>query len=255
MGKLIEGAVKVATAKGFSIERLREVVKEVNSADVLASPLKVVGKGDEELIDGFMRALESVDPKSEEAKRIPDVAVQLYNDYVDVMDGKREDFLDGQLATLPEMTEEETSPDGEGEEGPVEEQSSGEEEKGSAEESPSDDDKKKGKKDVKELSSEVKKKDKKTAKKSSSGSKKTAKKKDKKPVDDSKYTRSHALVESLKTWKTKDEAIKEANELYVKNGGADKIQVSKALLGYVLPTLRILNVIETDTKGRMRIKS
>lgn len=59
-----------------------------------------------------------------------------------------------------------------------------------------------------------------------------------------RYTRSHALVDAFKKEGTKQDLIKRANDLYIKNGGADKIQVAKALLGYVLPSLLLLNVIE-----------
>ncbi len=61
-----------------------------------------------------------------------------------------------------------------------------------------------------------------------------------------KYTRSSALVDSLKVGGSKKELIEKANQLYVKNGGSDKVQVANALLGYVMPSLLLLEIVEVN---------
>ena len=87
------------------------------------------------------------------------------------------------------------------------------------------------------------KKKKKTGKKSKAKAvaKKSAKKSSK--ATKSSYTRSDALVSAFKKGGTKKQMVKTANDLYVKNGGGDNENVSTALLGYVLPSLLLLDVV------------
>lgn len=90
---------------------------------------------------------------------------------------------------------------------------------------------------------------------SKKGKKKVSKKKTKATpkkdkADVQKYTRSHALVDAFKMGGgTKQEMIKNADELYVKNGNGGNLNVSEALLRYVMPTLLILGVVSETEKG------
>lgn len=59
-----------------------------------------------------------------------------------------------------------------------------------------------------------------------------------------KYTRSHALVESLKKGGSRQELAISANKIYIDNSGSDNASVAMALLRYVLPSLLILGVVE-----------
>jgi len=65
-----------------------------------------------------------------------------------------------------------------------------------------------------------------------------------------RYTRSHALIDSLsRTGLSKQEMIEKANGLYKEKGGSGKVAVAKELLNYVLPSLLILNIVKKDTEG------
>ena len=48
---------------------------------------------------------------------------------------------------------------------------------------------------------------------------------------------------------TKQKMIENADNLYVKNGNGGNLSVSKALLGYVMPTLLILDIVKEVEKG------
>jgi len=89
--------------------------------------------------------------------------------------------------------------------------------------------------------------------------KKDQKNEEKKPIvvkeKHEKYTRSHALVDALKVGGTKEEMIGVANKLYVEHNGADKEQVAKALLQYVLPSLELLGIISTTEDGKYTLLS
>ncbi len=85
-----------------------------------------------------------------------------------------------------------------------------------------------------------------TAKK---GEKKVSKKKTavinkKKDNVKSAYTRSHALVDAIKKGGTRKDIIELSNQLYVKKGGMDKINIATNCFSLSIPVLIILGVIE-----------
>lgn len=71
-----------------------------------------------------------------------------------------------------------------------------------------------------------------------------------------KYTRSNALIDAFgKDVKTKTDLIKAANIIYIDNGGADNLNVAKALFGYVMPSLLILGVVIEVENGKYQLAS
>ena len=86
---MVKGADKVVKAEGFVLTTLKEVMKAMNGAGILASPLKMVGKTKEVMVSDFMAAIEGVEPGSDEEKKIPAEVIKLYNDFVDVIEDKK----------------------------------------------------------------------------------------------------------------------------------------------------------------------
>lgn len=86
---MVKGADKVVKADGFVSTTLKEVMKEMNGAGILVSPLKTVGKTKEAMVSDFMLAIEGIPQGSDEEKKIPVDATKLYNDFVDVIEDKK----------------------------------------------------------------------------------------------------------------------------------------------------------------------
>jgi hypothetical protein len=65
------------------------------------------------------------------------------------------------------------------------------------------------------------------------------------------YTRSHALLDSLKaaSGATRESIVAESNKLFMKNGGTDNMNVANYMFGYVVPSLQILGVVAKDGKN------
>jgi len=63
------------------------------------------------------------------------------------------------------------------------------------------------------------------------------------------YTRSHALIDALQAGSgTREEIVAASDKLFVKNGGATNTNVANYMFGYVMPSLKILNIVEQDGK-------
>jgi len=85
---MLKGVDKVVGAEGFDFNLLKDAVKTLNDAEVLAKPIKTVAVSKPVLVDNFIKGIESVPEGSDEEKKIPAEVVNLYNSYVDVIEDK-----------------------------------------------------------------------------------------------------------------------------------------------------------------------
>lgn len=86
---LVKGVEKVVGAEGFDFSLLKEVVKKLNEAGILAKAIKVVAVGKEKLVDDFIKGIEGIPEGGEEEKKIPVEVIKFYNDYVDILGDKK----------------------------------------------------------------------------------------------------------------------------------------------------------------------
>ncbi len=198
-------------------DRILDVVKVLNDADVLEEELEVSKKMDEDdLREAFLAACESVDESKEDD--LPSEVVDLYNE----------------LTTPPEKPEtKKAEPKGKEKEPEKKAEPKGKE-KAPAKEP----EKKAAKKDEPKAEPKAEKKP----------EKKAAKK------DEPKMTRFIATAMVLKNGKfisPEDLAIK-ANEIYAEAGKGDNLKESKAIVGVGLTFLEELGVVERNEKGLVK---
>lgn len=79
---------KIMKMDGFKISDLKEVVKGVNESGAI-KPFGISKLSQIKLVEKFIAAIDSVPENSEEEKKIPDNAINLYNEYMDVAEDKK----------------------------------------------------------------------------------------------------------------------------------------------------------------------
>ena len=85
---LLKGIEKVVEAEGFDLVYLKAKIKELNDAGILEGKVKSVAVTKPVMVDGFLKAIESIPEGSAEEKAIPKDVTVLYNAYVDILEDK-----------------------------------------------------------------------------------------------------------------------------------------------------------------------
>jgi len=236
-------------ANDVDVKKLREAIASLNGAKLVEKAVVIKGKTTDDMMDELVEAVESLD--EDKATKLPEKVILMYNDLIsdeaseEVEEEVEEEEVEGkeEVEEVEGKEEVEEVEEIEVEEGAEEveevEEEVVEEEEVMEEESEVDEEVEKQKKVEKPKGK------KKEKKKTEKEPEKLIKKEEK----TTKYTRSDALIASFSKGGNKKELIKQANKLYIKNGGSDNPQVAKALLGYVLPSLLILKVVRVDKEG------